>query len=135
MPSKYEPFREQIIEGKIPDVVLADMMGCTRSAIRTIRWKFLNPDKDKQYKKCWRKNNIKKEVRQAKKYQDTCKKNNWNSGTDWLPEEDEMILNRKKPDKKLSKILGRTLTSIWTRRYKLKKLNNGGGRGNGVFKN
>ena len=43
MASKYDPFKEQIIAQDIPASVLAETIECTESAIRSVRWKFLNP--------------------------------------------------------------------------------------------
>lgn len=123
MPSKYEPFKDLIIAKEIPDKVLVKLIGCSRSALRSIRWKLLNREKNKSYQKKWKEVNLKMVLAQNRKYLSKFKGNNWNLGSPWKIWEEDLILNKGKTDGELSRKIGRPVTAIQQQRSKLRKSN------------
>jgi hypothetical protein len=122
MSSKYDPYKELIISREVPDSILAKLLKCSESAIRTARWKLLNPDKNETYRKKWRKENPKKVIEQRKRYLKKFSGNNWNSRTIW-PDEDKLsIVDSKKTDGEFSEKFGRSITAIQRMRWEEKRI-------------
>lgn len=119
--SKYDHFKEQIISREIPDTVLAEMIGCSISAISSARFRFLNPQRCASYQKQWRKEHPKKVRDQIRKYHKQFRDNDENKGAFWTITDNKLILEGRFSDRELSEKLQRPVSAIQRQRCTLKK--------------
>lgn len=118
--SKYEPCKEIIITGEVPDKNIAQMLDCTPGAVRMARYRFLNADHHRKTNAHWRKANSKKELANTRAYRAKTNAYAYRHCDKWTSLEDELILTSDLGGKELAIKIGRNLNALYRRRYVLK---------------
>jgi len=121
--SKYDPYRDIIVSGEIPSKKIAELIGngCTSSAVRAARRRFLKPDEYKRVNAQWRKKNRTYENDVSRKARaETCKFAT-NNKVDYTEHENHLILHSTHTTQELAKQLGRSVDAIYQHQCRLRK--------------
>ncbi len=121
--SKYDPYKEMIIAGKISAQEIAKIIGngCTAKRVRAAKQRFLDSDKYKTNKDTWRKNNPDKVRKARKKYRNPSRKTAINSRVPYTKAQKIAVLTGEKTASELAKEFGRSIDGIYRLRVRLRK--------------
>lgn len=121
--SKYDPYREEILSGKVTAKEIATKIGgsCKKTHVYAAKRRFLNPDKCLDSTRKWRKKNRANANKRNRDYRAKYSRQASNNRTNWTDAEDEKVMNKNLLAKDLTKELGRTIGAIYSRRVLLNK--------------
>lgn len=121
--SKYDPYREEILSGKITAKEIAKKIGagCKETHIYAAKRRYSNPDGCKNSLRNWRKKHREKANERNRQYRAQYSQCAHNKRARWTEKDDLKVLQKDRLAKELAKELGRTIIAIYSRRVFLNK--------------